>query len=60
MLTVEKILVEQKTQGVQADGRACNRRLNQNGVGSSYVCGRFPVFTSRRQRSWFFGLANVH
>lgn len=60
MSTVEKILVEQKTKGVQVDGRACNRRLNQNGLGGSHVCGRFPLFTSRRQRSWIFGLADVH
>lgn len=50
----------QKTKGVQADGCALDRRLDQNGFGSGHVRGCFPLSTSCRQGSWFFRATDVH
>lgn len=60
MLTAEEILVEQKAKSLQTDGRALDRRFDQNGLGSGHVCGRIPLSTGGHKGSWFFGVANVH
>jgi len=60
LLTVEKILVEQKTKGVQTNGCTLNGRFNQNGIGSGNVCGSLPLSTGCRQGSWIFGHTDVH
>lgn len=60
MLTVEKVLVEQASESMQTNGRALDRRLDPNGLGGGHVCGRFSLPAGCRQRSWFFGHADVH
>lgn len=48
MFVVKKILVEQKAKSVPSNGRALNRRLDQDEFGSGHVRGRFPLSTGSR------------